>query len=58
MLETVRFWRFTVIQWPGNLKPSKNKSTEKIDGIVAMIMGIGLIIAQEIKEASHEVILA
>lgn len=26
----------------GNIKPAKDKSTEKIDGIVAMIMGIGL----------------
>lgn len=25
----------------GNLKPAKNKSSEKIDGIVALIMGIG-----------------
>jgi len=29
----------------GNLKPDKNKSTEKIDGMVALIMGIGLAIA-------------
>jgi phage terminase large subunit-like protein len=26
----------------GNIKPAKDKSTEKIDGIVALIMGIGL----------------
>ncbi len=26
----------------GNVKPSKKKSTEKIDGIVALIMAIGL----------------
>jgi len=26
----------------GNIKPAKDKSTEKIDGIVAQIMGIGL----------------
>lgn len=26
---------------PGNLKPSKKKSTERIDGVVAMIMGLG-----------------
>ena len=25
----------------GNLKPAKNKSTERIDGIVATIMAIG-----------------
>lgn len=42
----------------GNIKPSKAKSTEKIDGIVATIMGVGLIIAQQIKKANHEVILA
>lgn len=26
----------------GNIKPAKDKSTEKIDGVVAMIMGLGL----------------
>jgi phage terminase large subunit-like protein len=26
----------------GNLKPSKKKSTEKIDGIVASVMAMGL----------------
>jgi phage terminase large subunit-like protein len=26
----------------GNIKPSKSKSTEKIDGIVALVMGIGV----------------
>jgi phage terminase large subunit-like protein len=25
----------------GNLKPAKNESTERIDGIVALIMAIG-----------------
>jgi len=30
----------------GNIKPAKDKSTEKIDGIVAMDMGIGLAMAQ------------
>lgn len=29
----------------GNIKPAKDKSTEKIDGIVAMIMGIGISMA-------------
>lgn len=29
----------------GNIKPAKDKSTEKIDGIVAMIMGIGVAMA-------------
>ena len=31
----------------GNVKPSKKKSTEKIDGIVALIMGIDLAVRQE-----------
>ena len=32
----------------GNLKPAKDKSTERIDGIVALIMAIGrAMIAQE-----------
>jgi phage terminase large subunit-like protein len=26
----------------GNIKPSKKKSTERIDGIVALIMALGL----------------
>jgi phage terminase large subunit-like protein len=26
----------------GNIKPAKNKSTERIDGIVALVMGLGL----------------
>lgn len=42
----------------GNLKPSKKKSTEKIDGIVAAIMGIGRLIAQDLKEPNYEVIMA
>jgi len=29
----------------GNLKPSKKKSVEKIDGIVAAVMGIGRLMA-------------
>ena len=33
---------FAIAQDPaGNLKPAKNKSTEHIDGIVALIMAIG-----------------
>ena len=32
----------------GNLKPSKNKSTEKIDGIVSLIMGIGGVMARDL----------
>ena len=32
----------------GNLKPAKDKSTERIDGIIAIIMAIGrAMIAQE-----------
>jgi phage terminase large subunit-like protein len=32
----------------GNLKPAKDKSTERIDGVVAMIMAIGrALVAQE-----------
>ena len=31
----------------GNIKPDKAKSTEKIDGIVAMVMGIGRMIVQD-----------
>ncbi|MBL7590048.1 terminase TerL endonuclease subunit, partial [Escherichia coli] len=31
----------------GNVKPTKERSAEKIDGIVAGIMGLGLAIAQE-----------
>lgn len=30
----------------GNIKPSKNRSTERIDGIVAMIMALGLLAAR------------
>ena len=31
----------------GNIKPSKKKSTERIDGIVACVMGIGLLIGDQ-----------
>jgi phage terminase large subunit-like protein len=32
----------------GNIKPAKDKSTERIDGIVALIMAIGrALVAQE-----------
>ena len=31
----------------GNLKPAKDKSNEKIDGIVAMIMGVGRAMVHE-----------
>ena len=34
----------------GNLKPSKKKSTEKIDGIVAAIMAMGLAALNTVEE--------
>ena len=36
----------------GNLKPSKKKSTERIDGIVAMIMALGRSMVAEPEEES------
>ena len=36
----------------GNIKPAKDKSTEKIDGIVAAIMGVGLSMAKPAAPAS------
>jgi len=36
----------------GNIKPSKKKSTERIDGIVALIMAIGVMIAKPEKKVS------
>ncbi|MBI5763649.1 MAG: terminase [Planctomycetes bacterium] len=38
----------------GNLKPSKKKSTERIDGIVASIMGLGRAMLQEPKKSVYE----
>jgi phage terminase large subunit-like protein len=38
----------------GNLKPSKGKSTDKIDGIVALIMAIGRAIVQDVKVGVYE----
>jgi Phage Terminase len=39
----------------GNLKPAKDKSTERIDGIVALIMAIGrAMVAQEEPEPSYQ----
>jgi phage terminase large subunit-like protein len=39
---------------PGNLKPAKDKSTERIDGIVAAIMAIGrAMVAQEEPEPEY-----
>jgi phage terminase large subunit-like protein len=38
----------------GNLKPAKDKSTERVDGIVALIMAIGrALVAQEEPEPEH-----
>ena len=36
----------------GNIKPSKKKSKEKIDGIVALIMGLGRLILKEAEGGS------
>jgi phage terminase large subunit-like protein len=38
----------------GNIKPDKEKSTEKIDGIVALIMALDRAIRKEIKENVYE----
>jgi Phage Terminase len=41
----------------GNLKPAKDKSTERIDGIVALIMAIGrAIVAQEEQHLSYRML--
>lgn len=37
---------------PGYKRPDKKKSTEKIDGIVALLMALGVAITQEVKQAS------
>lgn len=37
-----------------NLKPSKKKSTERIDGIVATVMGLGRAMLQEPKKSVYE----
>ncbi len=38
----------------GNLKPAKDKSTERIDGIVALIMAIGrAMVAQEAPQPAY-----
>ena len=36
----------------GNIKPSKEKSAEKIDGIVAGIMSLGQYLAAPVKKGS------
>ena len=38
----------------GNIKPDKEKSTEKIDGVVALIMALDRAIRKEIKENIYE----
>jgi phage terminase large subunit-like protein len=38
----------------GNLKPSKKKSSEKIDAIVALIMALGRAMCQEIKSCVYD----
>lgn len=38
----------------GNIKPSKKKSTEKIDGIVALVMAIGLSLIQQDTSSVYE----
>lgn len=40
----------------GNMKPAKNKSSEKIDGIVALIMAIGRAIAPRDEEVLTEIV--
>jgi len=42
----------------GNIKPSKAKSGDKIDGIVALVMALGLSIANAEVEWSPEVFTA
>ena len=48
-----------VVQDPaGNLKPAKDKSTERIDGIVALIMAIGrAMVAQEEPQPSYQMLI-
>jgi phage terminase large subunit-like protein len=42
----------------GNLKPAKDKSTERIDGIVALIMAIGrAMVVQEEPQPSYQMVI-
>ena len=41
----------------GNLKPAKDKSTERIDGIVALIMALGRAILPEEEEPAYQVMI-
>ncbi len=38
----------------GNIKPSKAKSNERIDGIVALVMALGVHASQEVKGPAME----
>ena len=39
----------------GNLKPAKDKSTERIDGIVALIMALGRAMLPQEPEPSYSI---
>jgi phage terminase large subunit-like protein len=56
LYEARRCGHVAVAQDPaGNLKPAKDKSTERIDGIVAIIMAIGrAMVAQEEPHAEYQ----
>jgi phage terminase large subunit-like protein len=41
----------------GNLKPAKDKSTERIDGIVAIIMAIGRAMLPEEPASSYQMFI-
>ena len=41
----------------GNLKPAKDKSTERIDGIVAIIMALGRAMLPEESEPAYQVLI-
>jgi len=42
---------------PGNLKPARDKSTERIDGVVAIIMATGrALVAQEEPEPEYSML--
>jgi phage terminase large subunit-like protein len=41
----------------GNLKPAKDKSTERIDGIVAIIMALGRAMLPQEPEPAYQVLI-
>jgi phage terminase large subunit-like protein len=41
----------------GNLKPAKDKSTERIDGIVAIIMALGRAMLPQEPEFSYQLLI-